>query len=102
MTGRCQPPYRHFERKREIFVIRGHTVDVWKPQTGNLQSRILRASPYLYSAALLYFYAPHLHFSFLIQARLSNAVKGWHAPWANPIHISKQLSTNNYSENQHV
>ena len=34
---------------------------------------------YLYSAALLYFYAPHHHFLFLIQSRLSTAIKGQHA-----------------------
>ena len=33
----------------------------------------------LYSALLLYSYAPHHHFSFLIQAKLSNVIKGQHA-----------------------
>ena len=28
--------YRHFERKREIFVIRGQMVDVWKSEAENL------------------------------------------------------------------
>ena len=42
-------------RSREIFVIRGKAVNVRKPQAGNLLSRNLRASPYLYSAALLIF-----------------------------------------------
>ena len=39
---------------------------------------------YLCSATLLYFYAPHHHFSFLIQSRLSTAIKGQHALWASP------------------
>ena len=47
--------YRHFERKREIFAIRGQAVDAWKLQTGNLLFVDLRASPYLYFAALLLF-----------------------------------------------
>ena len=33
--------FRHFERKREIFVIRGLAVNVWKFQTGNLLSKRL-------------------------------------------------------------
>ena len=33
----------------------------------------------LYSAALLYSYAPHHHFAFLIQAELSNTIKEQHA-----------------------
>ena len=37
--------YRHFERKREIFVIRGQAVDVWKSQTGNLLSVDIRVPP---------------------------------------------------------
>ncbi len=54
---RCQTaafPYRHPERNRGIFVIRGQADNVWKAQSGNL-----RASPYLCFAALPYFYAPH-------------------------------------------
>ena len=43
---------RHFERKREIFVIRSQTADVWKCSNGKPVIFDLRASPYLYSAAL--------------------------------------------------
>ena len=43
---------RHFERKREIFVIRGQTTDVRKCSNGKPVISDLRASPYLYSAAL--------------------------------------------------
>ena len=46
---------------------------------------------YLYSAALLYFYAPHHHFSFLIQSRLSTAIKGQHALWASPLPHQKAM-----------
>ena len=53
-------------RSRGIFVIRGKAVNVRKPQAGNLRSRNLRASPYLYSAVLPYLYVPHRHFAFLI------------------------------------
>jgi len=42
------------------------------------------AKRYQNSAALPYFYAPHHHFAFLIQARLSPTIKGQHVPWANP------------------
>ena len=41
-----------FRAKREIFVIRGLTVNDWKFQTGNLLSTYLRASP-IYIAAKL-------------------------------------------------
>ena len=44
--------YRHFERKREIFVIRGQTAYVRKWSNGKPVISDLRASPYLYSAAL--------------------------------------------------
>ena len=43
--GDIRLPYRHFERKREIFVIRGSAVDVWNFQTGNLLPTHFRASP---------------------------------------------------------
>ena len=43
---------RHFERKREIFVIRGQTADVRKCSNGKPVISGLRASPYLYSAVL--------------------------------------------------
>ncbi len=43
---------RHFERKRESFVIRGQTADVRKCSNGKPVISDLRASPYLYSAAL--------------------------------------------------
>ena len=36
-----------FRAKREIFVIRGLTVNDWKFQTGNLLSTYLRASPHI-------------------------------------------------------
>ncbi len=53
-------PYRHFERKREIFVIYGSAVDVWNSQTGNLIPTYFRAlSIYIRGASL--FYAPHLN-----------------------------------------
>ena len=39
-----------FRAKREIFVIRGLTLNDWKFQTGNLLSTYLRASPYIYSS----------------------------------------------------
>ena len=42
---------RHFERKREIFVIRGQTAHVRKCLNGKPVISDLRASPYLYSAA---------------------------------------------------
>ena len=32
--GDIRLPYRHFERKREIFVIRGQANNVWKVQNG--------------------------------------------------------------------
>ena len=41
-------PYRQRKRSREIFVIRGLTVNDWKFQTGNLLSTYLRASPHIY------------------------------------------------------
>ncbi|GAA6389904.1 hypothetical protein I3400192H8_20140 [Dialister sp. i34-0019-2H8] len=44
-------PYRHFERKREIFVIRGQTVNVLKVQNG--KPAICRPSgiaPYIFAA----------------------------------------------------
>ena len=38
--------YTHLDvYKRQIFVICGRVVDVWKPQTGSLSSRDFRASP---------------------------------------------------------
>ena len=37
-----------FRAKREIFVIRGLTVNGWKFQTGNLLSTYLRASPHIF------------------------------------------------------
>ena len=37
-----------FRAKREIFVIRGLTVNDWKFQTGNLLSTYLRASSHIY------------------------------------------------------
>ena len=62
------PLVSSFRVEREIFVIRGQVVDVWKSQTGNLPSRTLRALPYLYSAALLMIMRRTTisHFSFLI------------------------------------
>ena len=42
--------YRHFERKREIFVICGQTANVRKCSNGKPVISDLRASPYLYSA----------------------------------------------------
>ena len=39
-----------FRAKREIFVIRGLTVNVWKFQTGNLLSTYLRASSHIYGS----------------------------------------------------
>ena len=42
---RHQTPVSSFRAKREIFVIRGLAVSVWKFQTGNLLSTYLRASP---------------------------------------------------------
>ena len=49
-TVQSATPYRHFERQREIFVMRGRglAVDVWKSQTGNLLSTYLQASPHIY------------------------------------------------------
>ena len=32
--GDIRLPYRHFERKREIFAIRGQVSNVWKVQNG--------------------------------------------------------------------
>ena len=52
-------PYRHFERKREIFVIRGSAVDVWNSQTGNLIPTYFRAlSIYIRGASLFLCAAP--------------------------------------------
>ena len=48
--------YRHFERQREIFFIRGQAVDDRKHKRETRSPRALRASPFLYSvrsAALL-------------------------------------------------
>ena len=39
-----------FRAKREIFAIRGLTVNDWKFQTGNLLSTYLRASPHIYGS----------------------------------------------------
>ena len=49
-TVQSATPYRHFERQREIFVMRGRglAVDVWKSQPGNLLSTYLQASPHIY------------------------------------------------------
>ena len=47
-TRRHQTPVSSFRAKREIFVIRGLTVNGWKFQTGNLLSTYLRASPHIY------------------------------------------------------
>ena len=64
--------YRHFERKREIFVIRGQAVDVWKSQTRNLRSKTLSGIALFILRGASDFYAPHhssffiLHSSFLI------------------------------------
>ena len=58
--------YRHFERKREIFVIRGQAVDVWKSQTGNLRSKTLSGIALFILRGASDFYAPHHHSSFLI------------------------------------
>ena len=52
-------PYRHFARKREIFVIRGSAVDVWNSQTGNLIPTYFRAlSIYIRGASLFLCAAP--------------------------------------------
>ena len=52
-------PYRHFERKREIFVIRGSVVDVWNSQTGNLLPTYFRAlSIYIRGASIFLCAAP--------------------------------------------
>ncbi len=65
--GDIRLPYRHFERKREIFVIRGQADNVWKFKTGNLLAgRPSGIATILYSAALPYFYAPYYHFAFRI------------------------------------
>ena len=47
------------------------------------------AKRYQNSAAFLYFYAPHHHFAFLIQAKLSNVIKGQPVPRARPGPFSK-------------
>ena len=62
------PPYRHFERKREIFVILGQADDVWNSQTGNPLPTHFQTLSHLYSAALLLFMRRTAisHFSFLI------------------------------------
>ena len=62
------PLARSFRVEREIFVIRGQTYYVRKHQTGNLLYDDLRASPYLYSTALLIFMRRTTipHSSFLI------------------------------------
>ena len=57
--GDIRLPYRHFERKREIFVIRGSAVDVWNSQTGNLIPTYFRALPiYIRGASLFLCAAP--------------------------------------------
>ena len=43
----------------------------------------LRASPQFILRDASDFYAPHRHFAFLIQANLSNVIKGRYAPRAN-------------------
>ncbi len=58
--------YRHFERSEKSLSFSAH-----RSMFGNLKRetcapRHFRASPHLYSAALLLFYAPHHHFAFLI------------------------------------
>ena len=45
---RHQTPVSSFRAKREIFVIRGLAVNVWKFQTGNLLSNHLRVSLHIY------------------------------------------------------
>ena len=52
--GDIRLPYCHFERKREIFAIRGQAVDVRESQTGNLLPVDLQASPYIKSAKAAY------------------------------------------------
>ena len=46
--------HRHFERKREIFAIRGQAVDVRESQTGNLLPVDLQASPHIKSGEAAY------------------------------------------------
>ena len=46
---RRQTHISSFRAKREIFVIRGQVVSVWKFQTGNLLSNHLRVSLHIYS-----------------------------------------------------
>ena len=43
--GNSRLSHRHFERMREIFVIRGETGHERNAQMGNLLSQSLRASP---------------------------------------------------------
>ena len=80
--------YRHFERKREIFVICGQAVDVWKSRTGNLLSAYIRASLHIYSAALLIFMRrtnPVEPVEPVEPSKpLSPVIKGRPAPRANP------------------
>ena len=78
-------------RSRGIFVIRGKAVNVRKPQAGNLLSRNLRASPYLYSAVLLIFMRrtiPALPTDPMEPKEpappLSTPIKGQHVPGADP------------------
>ena len=47
MTGDWETlSYRHFERKREIFVIRDQASDVWHSQTENLLSTFIANSSF--------------------------------------------------------
>ena len=53
-------------------------MSLWWHVTGDLNTALGHRHD-LYSAPLLYAYAPRHHFAFLIQAELSNAIKGQHA-----------------------
>ena len=65
-TRRHQTPVSSFRAQREIFVIRGLMVDVWSPKREACHQETFGHRRHLYSTALLYFYVPHHHFSFLI------------------------------------
>ena len=49
--------HRHFERSREIFVIRGQVGNVWKVQNGKPAIADLRASPHKYLRRSRYLFA---------------------------------------------
>ena len=71
--------YRHFERKREIFVICGQAVDIRESQTRNLLIRRPSGIAIIYTLRRFYILMRRTaisHFSFLIQAKLSSPIKG--------------------------